>query len=409
MKKILCGILGIALILSILTACGETENPTTATTTQSSITTTVDNSDFKKENLNDYIGYWFVDEQKTDFDKTNPENFADIDVIYISDVIEEEGNRAVAISIYSKDSGLVPYYYGFVDIVENSNYLRAPIDDDSKFHIEFKDGQIISVYLFEDGNQTIGLDETVFTYKTADDTAYEAILDYNTTIWGNRYIGYWYMYRIEGDTVSVDEIHIKEICENRITFDYSYGGEHGENVTADIRNGAAKFVMGDLIGVLEFYSNINLCVTDSGASGYAQTVGIFDNKSETPYVKREGNYNLNDYKGYWYTEDVEEDWRNNPGIGDNEMYIKEINGNKVTLGYSFAGVTADVVTVEVNDSIGVFDTVYMGEDGGKGIIRFDSDKIYLEVRGPENNITGLHDNFEYQRTYSLKGWEGVFN
>ena len=97
-----------------------------------------------------------------------------------------------------------------------------------------------------------------------------------------------------------------------------------------------------------------------------------------------------------------EDWGEDGGIGYDNMHVEEVNGNKVTLVYRFAGLTADSVTVEINNNIGVFDTVFMGEDGGRGIIRFDDDKIYLEVHSPDNGESDmLNRDFSHQRSYSL--------
>ncbi len=397
MKKLLCGILAVVSILALLTACGEMENVTTTTTTQ--VSTTDPSYAARLNELNEYIGYWYVDQSSVDFDKSQPDYYANINMIYISDVWEKNGDIYVSLTTYLSDmedvyKELCPWeYHAVIGLNSASNSLRAGVYD-----VELKGGKVI-----------IDSGEIVFTHKISSDAHYNELMEYNEQVVKNRYAGYWYMYGLlNGEKPEICELYIKDVDGFYITFDFMWGDYHGENITTSIKNGMGRFELGDgSTGLLNFKYRDYIVFEILKNDEYTY-IGQFVDRSQTRFTWEEKNSNLSDYVGYWYTQDVSEESVNDPGIGYSEIYIKEIKGNKITFGYHIAGVTGDIVAGEIKNNVCVFDTKYMGEPGGKGIIRFENDGVYLEVRPSADAQGGPAKKYPYQRSYSLRRDEWVF-
>ena len=262
MKKLFCGMLAIMLVFSIFAACGETENLTNSTT----------DNEFKKEDLNDYVGYWYVDEQSMNFDKEETDSYADVQWVYISQVYETQDERAIAVEVY--DGTLIyPEYHSRYSLEDDSNVAILPsyYADKGNYRLEFKDGKII----FSSGENV----DVTLNYKTSDETAYEAIIDHNSKVFEHHYKGYWYMGNMSEEPDSFDELHIKSFDSGILTFDYSYGDKHGENMTAELRKDSVRFAIDDeLTGILyfnELSDYITFSVATPSDSGYAYSVGGF--------------------------------------------------------------------------------------------------------------------------------------
>ena len=80
--------------------------------------------DSKKGVLDEYVGYWFVDEQNTQIDKEkNAGEFADIEVIEVIGFSEKGDEREVAVAIYERS--MQPTYYGWLRMNKNSDSKTA--------------------------------------------------------------------------------------------------------------------------------------------------------------------------------------------------------------------------------------------------------------------------------------------
>ncbi len=397
MKKVLCALICIVLVASVFTACGETENTTTTTqlstttTTKPTTTSTTEKTTAPKNDLGDYVGYWFVDTE--DMYRTNYGTMYLEWGLYIS----ESHGDGVAVELYNG-----PYRQ------YRNDYLKVdPETKKATFEVEWHDGTVALVFQpdrivctfvnLRGYSETIqfkahypGGEEEKYSIHLYDKIKFEDI--YNET--------YWYAYeRDENGNVEIGELHIRKATTDNfnytITFDCSFGDYKVRNVTANIVDDVVNFPLGDgKEGILNFTA-----VSEHGYNFFngiflavdGETVCNFADRTVTRVTGTGKNRDLTEYIGYWYYEDVDAgDIFYMRGTGISEIHIKKVEGNKVTFGFNLADAPdncGEDITVEINGNLGIFEWEYMGNAYGderyqcKGVIRFERDGIYLHTGG----------------------------
>ena len=212
------------------------------------------------------------------------------------------------------------------------------------------------------------------------------------------YIGYWYLedvtQKTDELTISYIELYVKNVEDDLVTLDYSFGTWCGEDIKVLLTEGKnschgnADMVMpfkdylgeGDAIGVmkLKFIKDndtgnymINV-IFDEAAKGTLNFVYKSPVQIAVPQLSFGENYDFTDYIGDWYDDpgEPDDDWPI-----QNELHIKQVNGNMVTFDYEVAMTCGeDDITVEVINNIGRFRT-----DESYGVIIFKEDSIELRT------------------------------
>lgn len=289
MKKALCLLLGIMLMLAMLTACGQTENPTNPTTTTESITTTTKPTTTEPTTTNPSvqgleIGYWYF---------CNPDDLPDDQRVFVNGselhIKSIEGNvvtfdlverklwdlKDVQVKFNGKEGK------GVVDGEEITMFVR---DRDAygtgKYHIE------IEYCEKHDGTEFVTPISIFFDYKSDTPITEELKVEPAQNYDLNSYKGMWFQTEDEMNdwkysTWTYGYLDIKSVDGNKVTFDYHYIQLCGEaDIVVEINNNVGFFIAHWTVGIIRFEEDcVKLIVSDVH-------YGPEPHEGETKYVYR---------------------------------------------------------------------------------------------------------------------------
>jgi len=266
MKKLLCGILAVALVLTFLSACGETENATTTTTTQvstiTSSSTVISNQDYSY--LNDFIGYWYRNPPTDDqYHMTLDELFAegvliDQEMILPAELhIKTVSDNFITIdyTIYSqRDNDVI------IELDGRSGKFEKTSTDSTGYkmngELTFNSDNTIYVKIMVEKAGNSGMYEFSFSYKSAEAIVHNfqvsSTPNYNLT----DYVGVWYNNKLNTSTVGNSYVIIKQVNDNVIVFDYDIWMESNESdLVVEINNNIGIFYNEVTFGMIWFDEN----------------------------------------------------------------------------------------------------------------------------------------------------------